>query len=836
MVSPAKAVSLAALLLAAQCYSSASTTYNYIGRGLTSVSGSWVAGGRPAAITLSMTFSSPLAPNLNWVAVPFPSTWSMSDGLRSFNQSSPGCVLCQGPVTVSTDANGQIVYWAFRIAYTITINSTAYTEDMQTAYFPPGIAGAGAVVAEYSQEYYFPGGTLTVDGTAQNNTSVNANAMPGFWRSSASSSFPPIRVNCGSAVNYVDPAGQLWAFDTGFTGGSVFSTSSPIGNTNDAPLYQTERFSASGNLQYQFGAPAGAYNVRLKFAEVYFTSAGQRTFNIQINGSTVKSGFDILATAGAANTAVDLLFPVTSTGIITVTLVPVVSLPKISAIEITQNAVQVAVQPAVNKKVSVGGGQQFTATVVGNANIGVTWSTSGPGSIDQTGLYTVSGPIFLIAPLKVTITATSNADNTAVATATVLLVPCCGSEDVGTPMPAGSDSYANGAYTVSGAGDIAGTSDSYHYVYQFMTGDGAITARINATGCCVLPSKAGLLMRDSGPLANSWQVFMGIYSNIVALLETRASFGGATVVAFGGAGVSWVKLVRTGNTFSGFASTDGNAWLPVGTPVTIPMGSSIQVGYAVASSFGPLYTASFDNVEWPGLSISVDQRLSAVAPGGSATFTATTVGGAQGATWSISPAGLGSINAATGQYTAPAVVTNPAQQSVTITATSTADPTKSDSVVALLSSTLAQPLRVNSGGPFTIDPNGVAWSADTGSTVGNVYSTGATITNTTTPFLYATERFNTANLVYSYYLPNGNYSVKLKFAEIFFTTANQRSMNIRINGTIVQSNFDPFTAAGGANKAIDVTFPVTVSAGTITISLEPANAGVSPKISAIEIM
>ncbi len=50
--------------------------------------------------------------------------------------------------------------------------------------------------------------------------------------------------------------------------------------------------------------PGKTYNLRLHFAELQYSAAGQRDFNILLNGSTVFQNFDIIADAGAANTAV----------------------------------------------------------------------------------------------------------------------------------------------------------------------------------------------------------------------------------------------------------------------------------------------------------------------------------------------------------------------------------------------------------------------------------------------------------------------------------------------------------------------------------------------------
>ncbi len=87
---------------------------------------------------------------------------------------------------------------------------------------------------------------------------------------------------------------------------------------------------------------------------------------------------------------------------------------------------------------------------------------------------------------------------------------------------------------------------------------------------------------------------------------------------------------------------------------------------------------------------------------------------------------------------------------------------------------------------------------------------------------------------YTFQVPNGGYTVNLKFAEIYFTSAGQRVFNIQINGQTVQSRFDPFVAAGGANLAVDRSFPITVINGQVDIQLISVIS--NPKISAIEIL
>jgi hypothetical protein len=143
-------------------------------------------------------------------------------------------------------------------------------------------------------------------------------------------------------------------------------------------------------------------------------------------------------------------------------------------------------------------------------------------------------------------------------------------------------------------------------------------------------------------------------------------------------------------------------------------------------------------------------------------------------------------------------------------------------------------IRVNAGGPAYTDSQGNLWAADNGFTAGGSYSTNATISNTTSPTLYQTEHYsNNGLLEYTTTVPNGQYSVVLKFAEIYFTAAGQRVFNIIINGTTVATNFDPFAAAGGENIAVDNTYPVTVTGGAIDIRFVAVVQ--NPKVSAIEI-
>ena len=125
-----------------------------------------------------------------------------------------------------------------------------------------------------------------------------------------------------------------------YSGGSTYATTASIDTSavsNSAPqaVYQTERF---GNFTYTLPnlSPGAQYTVRLHESENYWTSSGQRLFNVAINGQQVLSNFDIYATAGGANKAIVEQYTATAdaTGQITIQFTSVKDNAKVDGIEI----------------------------------------------------------------------------------------------------------------------------------------------------------------------------------------------------------------------------------------------------------------------------------------------------------------------------------------------------------------------------------------------------------------------------------------------------------------------------------------------------------------------
>jgi hypothetical protein len=643
--------------------------------------------------------------------------------------------------------------------------------------------------------------TITVRATCQADASKSATGSVVL----TTTAFQAIRVNAGGGA-YTDPQGNVWSADTGFTGGNTYTVTRPIANTTTQPLYQSERWN-TGSLNYNFAVPSGWYVVTLKFAETFFTASGQRKFDILLNGRTVQSSFDIFAQAGGADRAVDLSYEVSDTnGQIAIQLNPVLDHPKISAIQIAPKMVFLYITPG---SVSLSGGQtqQFTANATGSANPAVTWTISpNVGSISSNGLYTA--PATISSGQQVTVTATSQAEPTSVGRAYVNLTP--------PPVQSIRVNAGGGAYT-----------DPQGNVWSADTGfTGGNTYSVtrpiaNTTAQPLYQSERW----NNGPLNYNFAVPGGSYVVTLKFAE----------IFFTAAGQRVFNILLNGQT----AQTNFDIFAQAGGA-----DRAVDVSYTVYASSGQIAIQLTPLVDHPKISaiqivpagtavgVSVTPAVVTRSAGQTQQFTASVTGSSNTAvTWTISP-NVGSISSS-GLYTAPATIS--AQQTVTVTATSQADLNSSGRATVTLTATAFQPIRVNAGGGAYTDPQGNVWSADTGSTDGNTYSVTRPIANTDTQPLYQTERYkNGSSLTYNFAVPNGTYTVTLKFAEIYFTAARQRLFYILLNGRNAESGFDIFAAAGGADRAVDRSYTVTVTNGQIAIEL--AASLDNPKISAIQIV
>jgi mannose/cellobiose epimerase-like protein (N-acyl-D-glucosamine 2-epimerase family) len=192
------------------------------------------------------------------------------------------------------------------------------------------------------------------------------------------------QINCGGSVSSPFTADQYYS---GGTARTVTNTITTTGVTNPAPqtVYQAERY---GTVTYTLpNLTVGMqYKVRLHFAELYWTAAGKRKFNVTINGTTVLSNYDIYAETGARYKAVVQEFTATANTSeqIIIKLTTVTDNATIEGIEIIQTTPDAAPTIAT-AAFATPNSLTASSTVLsvlgaddnGEANLTYTWATSG---------------------------------------------------------------------------------------------------------------------------------------------------------------------------------------------------------------------------------------------------------------------------------------------------------------------------------------------------------------------------------------------------------------------------------------------------------------------------
>ncbi|HUS26337.1 MAG TPA: LamG-like jellyroll fold domain-containing protein [Nevskiaceae bacterium] len=189
--------------------------------------------------------------------------------------------------------------------------------------------------------------------------------------------------------------------------------------------------------------------------------------------------------------------------------------------------------------------------------------------------------------------------------------------DVGPVGVAGSSTVSNSTYTVKGSGvDIWDAADSFHFTNTSMTGDGEIKARVVTQQNTDSWALAGVMLRDNLN-ANSPEVLAALTPTNGFAMDYRTQSGNNTSYVNGGSGAApnWVRLVRAGNTFTAYKSTNGTSWTSMGS-TTVAMGQTVYAGLAVTShNNNVLGTATFDNVSVTGSADTTGPVISAVSAG-----------------------------------------------------------------------------------------------------------------------------------------------------------------------------------------------------------------------------
>jgi RHS repeat-associated protein len=267
----------------------------------------------------------------------------------------------------------------------------------------------------------------------------------------------------------------------------------------------------------------------------------------------------------------------------------------------------------------------------GNSVVTLNGSPVTVNSWNNTGILVTIPSGATSGPLELALAPSMNYSNPIIFTVTTQPLPTGWVDgDVGQVGLAGNATYASGAFTITGAGygSVNQTSDYFHWAYQPLSGDGVIVARV--TSLSGSSSGLGVMVRESlDPSARQAITFAWPYSSSLYLNYASRTSPGTYSSWQSAVGVQpfpyWIKLVRSGNSFASYFSSDGVNW-GSGFTQTVTMAQNVYIGLVVWSgTTSSTASATFDNVLISG---GVMPLVLSVSPTSGAVGTAVTVNGA----------------------------------------------------------------------------------------------------------------------------------------------------------------------------------------------------------------
>ncbi|MGH2389592.1 MAG: choice-of-anchor Q domain-containing protein, partial [Chloroflexota bacterium] len=172
--------------------------------------------------------------------------------------------------------------------------------------------------------------------------------------------------------------------------------------------------------------------------------------------------------------------------------------------------------------------------------------------------------------------------------------------DIGTPFPRGSESQANGTWTVQGSGDIWGSADNFHFDWQTLGGDGAVSTQVLSQSDSDPWAKAGVMLR--GGIDRGAPFYAALVTPGQGIIVQYRSASGGTALSVSsqpGSAPVYLSVARVGTSFSAYSSSDGIHWslLPRSTVTISSLSGPLLAGLATTShKNGTLSTATFDAV------------------------------------------------------------------------------------------------------------------------------------------------------------------------------------------------------------------------------------------------
>jgi RHS repeat-associated protein len=235
-----------------------------------------------------------------------------------------------------------------------------------------------------------------------------------------------------------------------------------------------------------------------------------------------------------------------------------------------------------------------TVITVYTSTDGSTWTQTGTHSASF--LKTVQIGLFVVSDDS-TIPSTATFDHVSVTPATASTLPSGWTNgDTGNPAtPAGTSTYSNGVYTLKGRDDdVWDNEDQAQRAYQTMTGDGQVVTRVVSQTNSNEWAKAGIFVKASpADMSNYASLHVTPSHNVQMNWNYDNDYDGGSYTLPN----TWLKLVRSGNTLTGYKSTNGTTWTLVTSETDSSLPATVMVGLLMVSGDpGVTGTATFDNV------------------------------------------------------------------------------------------------------------------------------------------------------------------------------------------------------------------------------------------------
>ncbi|HEU5340656.1 SMP-30/gluconolactonase/LRE family protein [Edaphobacter sp.] len=479
--------------------------------------------------------------------------------------------------SVSATPSSQTVTQGDSTTYTATVgalNGFTDTVDLSVGGLPAGATAS------------FNPASITTSGSSTLTVSAASTTPPGTYTLTITGATSTLSRT--ATVMLIVPGPPDFSTTASPSSQTVMQGNSTTYTASIAPL---SGFTGTVNLSVS-GLPAGA---TASFNPALSTASGSSTLTVS-TASTTPSGTYPLTITGTDGTLSHSA---------TITLVVATPDFSIAAAPSSQTAVP---GNSATYTTTIGALNGFTNTVNLSVNGLPTGATASfnPASISASGSSTLTVSTATTTPTGTYTLTITGTDGSLSRSTTITLVVNTNSgglpagwkdQDVGTVSLAGSATYSNGTFTVNGAGaSIGGTADQFNYAYQAVTGtDYTITARVVSLTNTNSGAQAGVMVRETLDAGSTMADINVTPANGVTWIY-RSTTGAGGNRTPGLVTPYWVRVVRSGSTFTGYYSADGMAWTQQGT-VAISMANNAYIGLVVSSRAGSeLATATFDNV------------------------------------------------------------------------------------------------------------------------------------------------------------------------------------------------------------------------------------------------